>query len=111
MMRSGSSWCIVSAVAASVVIHVGAQSAPAFEVASIRLSKTGISGLFDVAVTWAPDTARANANRIGANEPAADPNAPDMFTALREQLGLRLDSQRAPVNLLVIEHVERPTEN
>jgi len=40
----------------------------------------------------------------------ADP-APSLFTALQEQLGLTLEPQRAPVNVLVIDRVERPTES
>jgi len=37
--------------------------------------------------------------------------APDFFTAIQEQLGLRLDARRAPVDTFVIDHIERPTEN
>jgi bla regulator protein blaR1 len=74
------------------------------------VDKTGLTGMFDVAASWAPDALRS-APRDDAIEPAGDPNAPTMFTALEEQLGLKLESQRAPVDFLVIERVEKPTSN
>jgi uncharacterized protein (TIGR03435 family) len=43
--------------------------------------------------------------------PPADASGPSIFAALQEQLGLKLESQKGPVDTLVIDHVERPSEN
>lgn len=65
------------------------------------VDRTGLSGSFDFELRYAPDSVRAT---------AADPTQllPDVFTALQEQLGLKLESQRGPVEYLVIERIERP---
>jgi uncharacterized protein (TIGR03435 family) len=63
------------------------------------VDKTGIAGNFDIHLSYAP-----------ASNP--DSSLPDLFTALQEQLGLKLESQKVPVEMLVIDHVEKiPTEN
>ena len=63
---------------------------------------TGFVGRFDFTLRWAPDT--------GAAPNATD--RPTLFTAIREQLGFRLDARRMPTDVIVIDHVERaPTEN
>jgi uncharacterized protein (TIGR03435 family) len=51
--------------------------------------------------------------RVGGPEapPIIDPDAPSLFTALQEQLGLKLESTNSPVDVLVIDHVEKPTED
>jgi uncharacterized protein (TIGR03435 family) len=67
-------------------------------VGRIVLDKTGLTGVYDFTLEWAPDS-------------AADSSAPPLVTALREQLGLRLESQKAPVEVLVIDSISRPTEN
>jgi uncharacterized protein (TIGR03435 family) len=65
------------------------------------VDQTGLAGRFDFVLKWTPDEADAG-----------DPNAPPgLFTAIQEQLGLKLEPVKAPIDVLVIDHVERPTEN
>ncbi len=64
---------------------------------------TGLLGTYDLELRWAPST---------PSQPETAPSdLPDFFTAVREQLGLRLQPSRGPVDRLVIDQVERPTEN
>jgi uncharacterized protein (TIGR03435 family) len=72
------------------------------------VDRTGLSGNFSAVITYMPDN---GLRQTGADQPAADPNSASIFTALREQLGLRLDSTRGNVEVLVIDHVERPSED
>jgi bla regulator protein BlaR1 len=77
------------------------------------LDRTGLKGVFDFKLEWTPDAAQAG----GPSPPAvdapspADLNGPSIFTAMQEQLGLKLDSTKGPVEVLVIDHVEKPSEN
>jgi uncharacterized protein (TIGR03435 family) len=68
------------------------------------VDRTGLSGRYTFKLNWTPDSASA------PNAP--DPNSgPSIFTAVHEQLGLKLEGTRAPVQVLVVDHVERPAEN
>ncbi len=76
------------------------------------LDRTGMTGAFDVELTWTPDQMpqrSAGADPSKAKAVKVDPNGPSIFTALREQLGLKLESSKGPVEVLVIDRVERPT--
>ncbi len=70
------------------------------------VDETGLHGAFDFKLEWTPETA-----------PSADPTeapAPSgesVFTAIQEQLGLKLESKKGPVETIVIEKVEKPSEN
>jgi uncharacterized protein (TIGR03435 family) len=75
----------------------------------IVLDRTGLSGHFDIDLTFTPERMPQGAPPPGAPPLTVDPNGPSLFTALQEQLGLKLESDRAPVEVLVIDHVERPT--
>ena len=75
------------------------------------LDKTGLSGTFDYSVQWAPESMSAHSKASDPAVPADDPSGPSLFTALQDQLGLKLESQKAPVEILVIDHVEPPSAN
>ena len=75
----------------------------------IVVDRTGLTGNFDIDLTFTPDRMPQGPPPPGVPLPSIDPNGPSLFTALQEQLGLKLDSERAPVEVLVIDHVERPT--
>jgi uncharacterized protein (TIGR03435 family) len=81
------------------------------------IDKTGLAGKYDFELKWTPDPGQPAAAPFGPPPPGVelppppDPNGPSIFTALQEQLGLRLESQKAPVETLVIDRVERPSEN
>ncbi|HWC96284.1 MAG TPA: TIGR03435 family protein [Candidatus Sulfopaludibacter sp.] len=62
--------------------------------------KTGVQGQFDFSLDWAPDEVSP-----------ADTAAPSLFTALQEQLGLKLEAGKGPVEVLVLAHAERPSAN
>ena len=70
--------------------------------------QTGLSGNFDVDLTWTPDRLPSGPPPPGVQMPSIDPNGSSLFTAIQEQLGLKLESDRGPVDVLVIDHVERP---
>ena len=77
----------------------------------IVMDRTGLTGGFDVDLQWLPDLQGRGTPPAGAPAPAIDPDSPSIFTALQEQLGLKLESTKGPVNVLVIDHVEQPTED
>lgn len=81
------------------------------------VDQTGLTKYYDFKLEFTPQpppdlgAARGDA---GANLPPRElppANGPDIFTALREQLGLRLESHKGPVEVMVIDHIERPAEN
>jgi uncharacterized protein (TIGR03435 family) len=72
------------------------------------VDRTGLTGLFDVDLAW---TADARSSAPLALAPAAPDDGVSVFTALQEQLGLRLQGERVDTEFLVIDRVERPREN
>ena len=75
------------------------------------IDKTGLTKKYDVKLTWTPDQMPAAAGAAGGDAPAVNENGPSLFTAIQEQLGLKLESAKRPIEVLVIDHVERPAEN
>lgn len=69
----------------------------------VVVDKTGLDGRFDLTLKWVSD------DRASAGPDA--PRGPSLFTALQEQLGLKLESAKGPVTILVIDHIELPSDN
>ena len=82
------------------------------------VDETGIGGPFDLSLRWAFDrtpsaTAPDIANTGVPPDAAAlpDVSGPSIFDAVQEQLGLKLEGTKGPVEFLVIDHIERPSNN
>jgi uncharacterized protein (TIGR03435 family) len=71
--------------------------------------KTGLTAVYDLKLEWTPDDQASVKGDAAASEPA---QWPSIFTALQEQLGLRLQTQKTPVEIIVVDRVDRePIEN
>jgi uncharacterized protein (TIGR03435 family) len=77
------------------------------------VDRTGLAGAFDLELQFTADRGAVPAAGVpgGLTTAAAPDEIPSVFTALREQLGLKLDAQRGSVEVLVIDRVSRPTED
>jgi uncharacterized protein (TIGR03435 family) len=77
------------------------------------VDQTGLPDRYDFTLKWTPDQAQLAA--MGPNAPAPPPAAadapPDLFAAIQQQLGLKLESTKAPVDVLVIDRLQKPSEN
>jgi uncharacterized protein (TIGR03435 family) len=75
----------------------------------VVLDRTQLAGTFDFRVKWTPDRLPQGPPPPGAPPlPPVDPDGPSLFSALQEQLGLKLESTRAPLDVLVIDRAEHP---
>ena len=74
------------------------------------VDQTELQGRFDFGLKWTPDESQFNGRGGSAKNDAADA-PPDLFTAIQEQLGLQLKSAKIPVDVLVIDKVEKSSEN
>ena len=88
-----------------IVLHGSGLSALASILASQGLShavvdKTGLPGIYDITLRWSPDD-------VGSS----DASFPSLFTALQEQLGLKLEYEKNPMDVIVIDHISKPSEN
>jgi uncharacterized protein (TIGR03435 family) len=73
------------------------------------VDQTGMEGRYDLVLKWAPDDSQFGGHPPEASK--ADSPLPSLFTAIQEQVGLKLDAVKAPVDVMVIDHVEKPSEN
>jgi uncharacterized protein (TIGR03435 family) len=71
------------------------------------INDTGVKGAYSFKLAWTEDK-RIGPGAVEASDPA---DAPSVFTALQERLGLKLEARRVPVEVLVLDRVERPAEN
>jgi uncharacterized protein (TIGR03435 family) len=76
------------------------------------VDRTGIEGRFDYGVTFTPDDSQFNGHppKLPPQTETAD-SSPNLFTAIQEQLGLKLDAEKTPVDVIAIDHVEKPSAN
>jgi uncharacterized protein (TIGR03435 family) len=76
------------------------------------IDRTGLTGPWDLTLTYTPEPSQISPGVLApGSQPAFDPNGPSLFTAVQEQLGLKLESMRTPVDVLVIDRAEFPREN
>jgi uncharacterized protein (TIGR03435 family) len=64
------------------------------------VDRTGLTDLYDITLSWSPDD-------VGSS----DASLPSLFTALQEQLGLKLEYNKNPIDVIVIDHIEKPSAN
>jgi uncharacterized protein (TIGR03435 family) len=77
------------------------------------LDQTGLTGKYDFELRWTPDQSSPN-NALGetlTRQTPVDPDQPNIFTALQEQIGLKLESGKGPVAVIVVDHIETPSAN
>jgi uncharacterized protein (TIGR03435 family) len=79
------------------------------QVGRFVVDRTGLEGRWDFTLTFVPRPPPGQPE--SAAPPAVDPDAPDLFTALREQLGLKLDATKGPVDVFVVESIEKPAND
>ena len=71
------------------------------------VDRTGLTSRFNFTLTWTPDEFQKS--NLAGQAPTSD--VPDLFTAIQQQLGLRLEATKSPVDVMVVDHLERPSEN
>lgn len=110
MFAGGNSLTAQGVPIANLVRHLS------FQLGRTVIDKTGLTGNYDFTLNWSPDQGAPMRKDASGGEPPADTAQPDtsgasIFTTLQEQLGLKLESAKGPVEVLIIEHVEKPSEN
>lgn len=77
----------------------------------LAVDETGLTGEYDFSMKWTQERPSDVRDAPAAAAAALDTSGPSLFTALQEQLGLKLQSKKGPVDTIVIVHIERPSEN
>jgi bla regulator protein BlaR1 len=86
------------------------------QIGRIILNQTGLKAKYDFTLKWTPDEGHPEMFK-GAGAlpseaaPPPDTSGPTIFTAMQEQLGLKLEAQKSSMPVLIVDHIERPTEN
>ncbi len=98
--------CTIATLASFLPLQVG----------RIVLDQTGLQGRYDFTLNYAQQDSAADFGAAGGGAASDNPlppasSGPSIFTALQDQLGLKLESTKGPVDIIVIDHIERPTEN
>ena len=76
------------------------------------VDRSGLKGRYDFTLMWTPDESQFVSMGVRVPPPSNDPNAPpNLFTAFQEQLGLKLESTRGPAEVLIIDRIDKPSEN
>jgi bla regulator protein blaR1 len=99
--RIKSGWMTTGAIARLLTLQLGHPV----------IDETGITGNYDVALNWTPDPGAAGASGFdaGPGSTPSDSSAPSLFTAIQDQLGLKLEAQKGPIAHLVIDSAEKPS--
>ena len=78
----------------------------------IVVDKTDLAGSYDFSLQFMPEQGGLRAAPGDTSPlPSSDPSGPSLFTAVQEQLGLKLESGKGPVEIIVIDRIERPSGN
>lgn len=76
------------------------------EAGRMVVDETGLTGKYDFTLRWSRENADSSDPTVVSRD-----DAPDIFTAIKEQLGLQMVTRRVPGRVLVVDHVERPSPN
>jgi bla regulator protein blaR1 len=108
LMRMGRGELTVQSVGMDQIAHLFTQ-----QTGRTVVDNTGLKGNYDFTLHWTPDQSAPALNGPGGgpDSTTSSESGPSIFTAIQEQLGLKLESQKGPVEILVIDHVEKPSEN
>ncbi len=100
-LRAGSRNVTMAYFAGVISANSGAVDRPVVD-------QTGLTGTYDFTIEWSPQASDPLATILRLQP---DPDGPTFLDAVREQLGLKLESTKGPLQVLVIDHVDRPSDN